>query len=63
MSHGWHVHYGLQSPSPSGYALGVADFIIHNALPTMQYLLHTNHPHIIEKHTEVADWLREYSLS
>ena len=27
-------------PPPSGYALGVADFIIHNALPTMQYLLH-----------------------
>ena len=40
MLHGRHVHYGLYSPSPSGYALGVAGFIIHNALPTMQYLLH-----------------------
>ena len=24
------------------YALGVADLIIHNALPSMQYLLHTH---------------------
>ena len=35
MSHGRHVHYG-KAPPPRG----VTGFIIHNTLPTMQYLLH-----------------------
>ena len=30
---------GLQNPSPSGYALWVMDFIIYDALPTMQYII------------------------